>query len=178
MRGQKLKRAAKGFTLIELMIVVAIIGILSSLAIPAYRSYTARAQASEAFSLFDGLKVRMTEQYSVEGTFLIGGVSGITAITSGKYVASIVPTSSLVAPADKTSLVATYKSVGVSTKLLNQAGTGPAKVHVYYNNKDNGWSCANGDASLTDAQTTATGVIAIPNNSTGLPIEVLPQACQ
>ncbi len=48
--------AQKGFTLIELMIVVAIIGILAAIAIPAYQDYTARAQASEAFVLLDGIK--------------------------------------------------------------------------------------------------------------------------
>jgi type IV pilus assembly protein PilA len=50
------KKIQSGFTLIELMIVVAIIGILAAIAIPAYSDYTARGQASEAFDLMDGLK--------------------------------------------------------------------------------------------------------------------------
>ncbi|HEV7929724.1 MAG TPA: pilin, partial [Nitrosospira sp.] len=51
------QQAQKGFTLIELMIVVAIIGILAAVALPAYQDYTARAQATEAMTLLGGLKV-------------------------------------------------------------------------------------------------------------------------
>lgn len=53
-----------GFTLIELMIVVAIIGILAAVAIPAYQNYIARSQMSEALSLMDGLKPIIVEYYS------------------------------------------------------------------------------------------------------------------
>ena len=56
--------AQKGFTLIELMIVVAIIGILAAIAIPQYQNYTARAQATEAVNLLGGLKAPLTEAIS------------------------------------------------------------------------------------------------------------------
>ncbi|MES9901298.1 MAG: pilin [Sedimenticola sp.] len=64
-----MKKVQAGFTLIELMIVVAIIGILAAIAIPAYQDYTAKAQASEAFALLDGLKSSAGEYFHEEGSF-------------------------------------------------------------------------------------------------------------
>ena len=87
-----MKAIQKGFTLIELMIVVAIIGILAAIALPAYQDYTARAQMSEAMVLADGQKGAVTEYYADKGVFPISNTSaGIAAATdiSGKYVASV-----------------------------------------------------------------------------------------
>ena len=64
-----MKKIQSGFTLIELMIVVAIIGILAAIAIPQYQNYTARAQASEALSLASGAKVAVAEYYNTNGDF-------------------------------------------------------------------------------------------------------------
>jgi type IV pilus assembly protein PilA len=79
----------QGFTLIELMIVVAIIGILAAVAIPAYSDYTKKAQASEAFSLLDGLKTSLGEYYHENATF-VGYDIPATANVVGKYVTGIV----------------------------------------------------------------------------------------
>jgi type IV pilus assembly protein PilA len=64
-----MKRVQQGFTLIELMIVVAIIGILAAVAIPAYQDYTIRAQVSEGMSLAAGAKTAIAEFYNGTGRF-------------------------------------------------------------------------------------------------------------
>lgn len=79
----------RGFTLIELMIVVAIIGILAAIAIPAYQDYIARAQASEALVLFSGVKAPMAEYFADKGQWP-ATPEEIGLNTSGKYVVSSV----------------------------------------------------------------------------------------
>ncbi|MCL7929059.1 pilin [Halomonas llamarensis] len=59
----------RGFTLIELMIVVAIIGVLASIAVPQYQNYTARAQVAEALNVLSGVKVQLAERYAFDGDF-------------------------------------------------------------------------------------------------------------
>ena len=86
----KMKQNQQGFTLIELMIVVAIIGILAAVAIPSYRDYTARAQMSEALSLLSGFKTGLAEYHQSQGSFqstLKATQFGSTV--SGKYVGEV-----------------------------------------------------------------------------------------
>ncbi|WP_127220610.1 pilin [Neisseria meningitidis] len=82
----------KGFTLIELMIVIAIVGILAAVALPAYQDYTARAQVSEAILLAEGQKSAVTEYYLNHGEWPANnsdaGVASSTDI-KGKYVKSV-----------------------------------------------------------------------------------------
>ncbi|EMT6437837.1 pilin, partial [Neisseria gonorrhoeae] len=82
----------KGFTLIELMIVIAIVGILAAVALPAYQDYTARAQVSEAILLAEGQKSAVTEYYLNHGTWPKDNTSAGVASPSdikGKYVESV-----------------------------------------------------------------------------------------
>ncbi|EPH8566502.1 pilin [Neisseria gonorrhoeae] len=82
----------KGFTLIELMIVIAIVGILAAVALPAYQDYTARAQVSEAILLAEGQKSAVTEYYLNNGEWPKDNASAGVASASeikGKYVKEV-----------------------------------------------------------------------------------------
>src|SRR5499433_3353660 len=88
----EMKSVQKGFTLIELMIVVAIIGILAAIAIPAYQDYTIRAQVTEGLNLSDAVKVAVADYYTQNGVFPAAGLTtaapgglGFTAVSTGKY---------------------------------------------------------------------------------------------
>lgn len=107
-----MKNTQQGFTLIELMIVVAIIGILAAVAIPAYQDYIARAQMGEAIELATGLKSPMEELYgSGNGVDLALG----TLRTEGKYVSSITqPT------AGTAKFLVTMKTSGNSAKIAGK----------------------------------------------------------
>ena len=86
----------KGFTLIELMIVVAIIGILAAVAIPQYQNYVARSQVAEGFSLAGGLKTALTEYHNTTGVFPDGTTDAHTELgiepaedITGKFVTGV-----------------------------------------------------------------------------------------
>src|ERR1700683_1521592 len=87
-----LKQVQKGFTLIELMIVVAIIGILAAIAIPAYQNYTIRAQITDGWPLADGWKTAIAEYYANTGNWpIVTNLTG-TCVSVGKYESAITVT--------------------------------------------------------------------------------------
>ena len=126
----------KGFTLIELMIVVAIIGILAAVALPAYQDYTARAQVSEAFSLASGQKGAVAEYYSNQGVMPTTNASaGIPTNTEikGKYVKQVdIGTSGII--------TATMQASGVGKDLENKT----LILAPVVNNGSIDWNCTGG----------------------------------
>ncbi|ENY1558865.1 pilin, partial [Neisseria gonorrhoeae] len=136
----------KGFTLIELMIVIAIVGILAAVALPAYQDYTARAQVSEAILLAEGQKSAVTEYYLNHGEWPANnGDAGVASASEikGKYVESVTVTNGVV--------TATMKSDGVNNEIKNK------KLSLWAKREDGSvkWFCGqpvkrNGD-TVTDA---------------------------
>lgn len=155
----------KGFTLIELMIVVAIIGILAAVALPAYQDYTARAQASESLVLLGGLKTPVIETAGSSGLAhacsiaeAVPAVEGPPAVAavpagalnpangytlSGNAVANIVPA----VVGETCVLTATFKATGVNDKIKGQT------VALTYTPANGQWACT---SSLVDSVRPAT----------------------
>src|SRR5438094_2605002 len=87
--GVSMKTLQKGFTLIELMIVVAIIGILAAVALPAYQDYTVRAKVSEVVLAASAGKNTVAEFYQTKGHMPAVASSGVDTTASSKYVSGV-----------------------------------------------------------------------------------------
>lgn len=155
----------KGFTLIELMIVVAIIGILAAIAIPAYQDYTIRAQVTEGMNLASAVETGVSEYYANTGNWPtnLTQAGGDTAnAPSGKYVTGVaVGTSGVI-----TVTYGNQANSNVGTKTLSLT-PGLSK------NNDVAWVC--GDHATPSGVTTSTGATgATPTVSQ----KYLPQVCR
>jgi type IV pilus assembly protein PilA len=113
-----MKTLQKGFTLIELMIVVAIIGILAAVAIPAYQDYIARAQVSEAVNLLASGKTGMAE-YFADKALWPTAASEVMGSTTGKYTGTIAILGSATTGGGTMTLEATMKATGINAAITS-----------------------------------------------------------
>lgn len=130
-----MNKTQQGFTLIELMIVIAILAILMAIAIPAYQDYTVRAKVSEGINLAGAAKLAVSETYQSEGTFpTTNNAAGLPAPTeiSGNDVASVtVGTGGILTINYSTSTEPKINAGGANELVLSPFTTG-GSVH---------WSC-------------------------------------
>ena len=131
-------QAQKGFTLIELMITVAIVGILAAVALPAYQDYTIRAQASEGMQLSGGVQTAISEYYANKGAFPASLTDINMVAPTGKYVSGITEANGIV--------TVTY-GVNSNTKISGKT------VDIAASDDGNGniqWKCGPGASTPID----------------------------
>ncbi|HFB5294364.1 TPA: pilin, partial [Neisseria gonorrhoeae] len=158
----------KGFTLIELMIVIAIVGILAAVALPAYQDYTARAQVSEAILLAEGQKSAVTEYYLNNGKWPENnGAAGVASPASdikGKYVESVTVANGVV--------TAKMKPSGVNKEIQGK------KLSLWAK-RENGsvkWFC--GQPVQRDDGKADNDAVADDKNNNGIDTKHLPSTCR
>ncbi len=113
-----MKSMQKGFTLIELMIVVAIIGILAAVALPAYQDYTIRAKVSELMLAASGFRTSVTEKAQVDNTLSAAG-TGLTVTATGKVSGGEVSTNGQIVVAGSATTVGTAVTITLSPTFSN-----------------------------------------------------------
>ena len=136
-----MKRVQQGFTLIELMIVVAIIGILAAVALPAYRDYTVRAKVSELILAASSGKNTVAEYVNQNGAFPASASVDLSG-TSSKFVASVSYTQTNSSSGYITvTATSAEPAINAKTLQLNGALSGSYQVN---------WTCTTGSASPID----------------------------
>ena len=163
-----MKTAQQGFTLIELMIVVAIVGILASFAIPAYQNYIARAQVTEGLSLASGLKGPVAEVFSQDGVCANNTSNATNGIAKadtikGNYVQSVTTAGENIGGA--CTITALMKSTGVSAGIqgktiilkMAEAGSNTWECTSVIDQKYLPKACTNSGAAANPAATKTTG---------------------
>jgi type IV pilus assembly protein PilA len=158
-----IKQVQKGFTLIELMIVVAIIGILAAIAIPAYQNYTIRAQVTEGLTLADGWKTAVGEYYANTGNW----PASVTSLSGGTLSPSVGKYSTVTVGAGGVIQI-TYNGNSVNASIN---GSTLGLTPVVDTNNDVIWLC--GKALAPASVTMASGASA----SNTLSAQYLPQSC-
>lgn len=113
----------KGFTLIELMIVVAIIGILAAVALPAYQDYTVRAKVSELMMAASAFKSSVAEKAVSDGTLVAAGV-GLTVTAVGKITGGSVTAGGVITIAGSTATTSVGQTVSIVLTPSLNAGSG------------------------------------------------------
>ncbi|WP_118833209.1 pilin [Neisseria meningitidis] len=158
----------KGFTLIELMIVIAIVGILAAVALPAYQDYTARAQVSEAILLAEGQKSAVTEYYLNHGIWPANnssaGVASSASDIKGKYVQSVIVANGVV--------TAEMKSTGVNKEIKGK------KLSLWAKRQNGSvkWFC--GQPVTRDANAKDDAVTAAATGTDKIDTKHLPSTCR
>ena len=157
--------AQKGFTLIELMIVVAIIGILAAIAIPAYSDYITRSQVSEAVNLGGGLKNPLQEYGDDKSAWPTAIVAPGTTPAATEIVGALTGKYSAVTP----TVAGTYPA-GTITVTMNQGKASGKKLTYTTANGGSLWACGN--------TTVGAGTDTVTGAGTDIDNKYLPNACK
>ena len=132
-----MKNLQKGFTLIELMIVVAIIGILAAVAIPAYQDYIGRSQAIEGVNLGAAAKTPLAEFRSDRGSWPTAAASVLSSL-SGKYTSEISISAGAATTSPSMTLTVTYRATGLNASVAG------ATITIATTDGGVNWDCTGG----------------------------------